>query len=148
MTILQQLANKKLMIQWGGCGFFAKSLYTILDKMGMDVQLVVLYNIPQDEKTVERLAEYDAIIEADSPYDFFNDTPWQHIMVLVDKTYFVDNSAIIHREDFIRKNLVYGRMSYYFLEQMLDEEFEYAWNDCFNRKDVPTIEKHLLKLVA
>jgi len=119
-------------INSGGCGVFAKLLYEELIKNNIPCKIYALFNHPKEDKQ----------------YKFFNEfinkgvikgAGVEHILVLIDDTFYVDSTGIMNAAFWHAKVKV--EISYNQLCQLVDEKD--AWNNIFDSDCIPLMKSKL-----
>jgi hypothetical protein len=109
------------LINDGGCGIFAKEVFTVLESNGFKPELVLLFKSEKDGWTRDNVNLYEP--------SFF---PWHHIMVKVEE-YYIDSEGVYSELKKCRwsycKSVVGMKLET--LEEWINQD---GWNWMFDRR--------------
>lgn len=134
--VIKKIDKKIDNVNRGGCGIYALELGKQLKRHGIKFEYVMLFTHlgKEDKPYVKDLMRNNMV------RDFNFDTNWTHIVIKVGKKY-IDGEEI--RESLTDVGLP---MNEEFLNNLVDHKG--YWNDTFDRKQRPKIEKILEKNLA
>lgn len=126
---------KPLQVNWGGCGFYARELGSLLKAKNIKFKYVVLFNNITPKSNTNKLVKSNNVEE-------FNNLSWYHVMIKLDGK-FIDAEGIHNTSLFNGKKMKTRTITDSFFNTFVSIDKFWNWN--FDRDNIKKIKSVLKK---